>query len=95
MRKEINSLLKKELLKRDEQMTVYTFDEHVHVKHQDGSEFIMTHAKHERRKINDRNIIVVFQEHNGVEVFVEVDLEFVKVKPRKGKSIKLKLEKFK
>lgn len=95
MRKEINSLLKNELLKRDEQMSIHDFNEHVHVKHQDGSEFIMTHAKHEKRTINNFDVIIVFQEHNGVEVFVEIDLEFVKIKPRIGKTVKLKLQKFK
>lgn len=95
MRHEINNLIKKSLLKRDEEMTIFNFDEEVYVEHEDGSKFEFKHAKHERQKLKNLDIIVVFNEHNTVNVFVDVDLVKVKIKPRKGRTYSLKLQKFK
>lgn len=93
MRHEINELISKELFKIDESDTIDNYDRHVHVLHEDGSEYKIMHARVETRRLLDREIVVVFAEHNTVNVFVSNDLEWVKVKPWKGREKKLKLDK--
>lgn len=93
MRKEINDLIRNELLKIDEADTAGSYDRYVHVLHEDGSEYKIMHSRVERRTIRDIELIVVFCEHNTVNVFVSMDLEWVKIKPWKGRETKLKLNK--
>jgi len=42
--------------------------------------------------VKHNELTVVFCEHNTVNVFVDTDLEFVKVKPWKGRERKLKIQ---
>ena len=70
---------------------------YVKVKHEDGSEYKITHAKIERIKVDwgekFLDCIIVYPEHNTISMFVEIDLEEVVIKPWKGKEKKLKLQK--
>jgi hypothetical protein len=87
-------------MKKDEkQHTVKDFDcYYVHIKHQDKSEFKIHHAKIERIKVKlgkgkrELDCILVYPEHNTVNLFVEADLKSVEVKPWKGRKYKLKIK---
>jgi hypothetical protein len=95
MRHEINELIAKELFKIDENDKAGKYDRRVHVLHQDGSEYKIQHARVEKRRIGINEVTVVFSEHNTVNVFSDLDLEFVKVKPWKGREKKIKLQTYK
>jgi hypothetical protein len=92
MRHEINKLISKELFKIDEKDTIHSYGQHVHVLHQDGSEYKIKHARVEKRNIKGTELTVVFCEHNTVNVFVDIDLEFAKFKPWNGREHKIKLQ---
>lgn len=85
-------------IKRDSEEHVAShFDlRYVLVKHQDGSEFKITHAKLERVKVKngkrDFDCVMVFHEHGSHNLFVEADLESIFVKPWKGRKYKLKIK---
>lgn len=70
---------------------------YVHIKHEDKSEFRITHAKVERVKVKvgkrELDSILVYSEHNGIFLFIELDLESVIVKPWKGRKQKIKINK--
>lgn len=91
MRKKINRLLRK-LIREDEAMLCSDFDETVTARHQDGSEFKFVYGKVKREKVGHLDIAVVFSEHLPVMLFVETDMDFIKIKPRKGRAYKLKLQ---
>jgi hypothetical protein len=86
-------------MKKDsKEHTVQDFSlRYVLVKHEDGSEYKITHAKLERIQVkvgkNMRDCILIYPEHNTINLFVECDLESVEVKPWKGRKYKLKLNK--
>ena len=90
MRNKFNKLMR-ELHKKDE-LSVLDFDQTVFARHQDGSEFKFVYGKVQREKVGDLDVTVVFSEHLPVMMFIEVDMDFIKVKPRKGRTYKLKLQ---
>lgn len=86
-------------MRKDSKLRVKDFDlRYVFIKHQDGSEFKITHAKLERIQVGfgkgkrKFDCILVYPEHNTISLFVEADLESVEVKPWKGRKYKLKIK---
>lgn len=65
----------------------------IYVKHEDGSEFSMKFCHYERLILGKFHTLVVYPEHNTPTVFPECDLEKVLVKPFKGRTFKIKLNK--
>ena len=67
----------------------------IEVKHEDGSIYLIKHVCIKRVKVGKYPCIMVYCEHSSPILFVEYDLESVKVTPWKGRSKKLKLSKYK
>lgn len=65
---------------------------YIKIKHQDGSKFKIAYAKFEKAKVNDLACIIVYPEHNSVCVFMELDLDSVKIQPWKGDEYKLEIQ---
>ena len=65
---------------------------YIKVKHQDGSSCKFRYFKYERIEVGKRKCTLVYTEHNGVHIFVEADLESVKIKQYDGKKYKLELD---
>lgn len=94
MRHEINQLIKKTLLKEDENMLANEFNETIFVEHDDGSKFEFRHARHRKETMLDRDLTIIFCEHNTVNVFVDIDMVKIKIKPNKGRAYSLKLQRY-
>lgn len=92
---EADKLLKNAML-NDRKLLVSDFDiKTVHIKHSDGSEFIINnvHIKTYTIMGNDikMHVFIVYAEHFHPMIFFEDDLLSAVVKPRKGRSYKMKL----
>lgn len=67
----------------------------IEVDHEDGSHYLIKHVFVKKIKVGKFPCIMVYCEHSTPILFVEYDLESVKITPWKGRSKKLKLAKYK
>ncbi len=67
----------------------------IEVKHEDGSHYIIKHVCIDRVRVGKFPCIMIYCEHQSPLIFVEYDLESIKVTPWKGRTKKLKLAKYK